>query len=151
MHISVLAADSANTGLDLGDLSVQIVVGVIITVIAAALIAPFVATWRRRRKPIDWAVAGAAAGQKALADWDRRIEAANHDEFVGHVFARADVLKEDVPERATGSNPVVITFRPSGRRYGFYRDHESSASSRGPRLPLRRSESQGDALVPALS
>jgi hypothetical protein len=118
MNISILAVD-------LGDVSVQIVIGVIATVIGASFIAMLVATWRRRRKPIDWAVAGAAAGQRAFADRERRTEAANHHELVGHVLERADVLRVEVPEKTSGSNPVVITYRPSGRRYGFYRDHES--------------------------
>ena len=134
MHISVLAASTADTGIDLGDASVQIVIGVIVMVIGTGLIAMLVATWRRRSKPLDWA----AAGQKALADRERRIEAANHNEVVGHVLRRADVLQVDVPEQATGSNPVVVTFRPSGRRYGYYRDHESYIRARdgGPVNPV---------------
>lgn len=108
--------------------------GLIVVVVLAAI----GWMWIRRRKPLEWA----AAGGMALDEHARRHKRANHAERVGWVRQRAEILKlprgHDLPVSATGRNPVVVTFHPTGRRQAYYRDLPSykSAVERGDVNPV---------------
>ena len=104
--------------------------GMIVVTVVAAI------TWlcMRRRKPLDWA----AAGKKALAARERRIERARHDELVGWVLQGTEVLGLEIPVKSAGSNPMVVTFHPTSRKHAYFRDlpNYKSAVQRGDVSPM---------------
>lgn len=134
-----LAAEAAKdaSSFDLGDLSLQIAVGVAITLIAAIVIAVLAAIWRRRWRPLNWA----ASSREALAERERRIERASHDELMRHVLLRAEVLGIELPVKVTRGNLAIVTLHPSGETHARYRDLPSyrDAVNRGKVSPMRAS------------